>query len=101
MQTENESQMISEFMAGTPVPLIAERYNVPEAYVDRVIEETSFTGKPKRSWSINLLGNRVVYSIVIGWLAWAATFKINIWVFVLAGALFFAATSVIASRRRT
>jgi hypothetical protein len=63
-----DEQMISEFVGGTPVPQIAARYGVAEDYVDRVIEEaTATTEKPKRrrwDWSLNPLGNRILYSVL-------------------------------------
>ena len=47
MTTSTDQRMVEEFMAGTDVPTIAARYAVPEEYVDRVIEQASYT-KPKR-----------------------------------------------------
>jgi hypothetical protein len=44
--------MVEEFIAGRDVPEIAERYDVPEAYVDRVIEDAQ-AAKPKR-WDFSL-----------------------------------------------
>lgn len=62
-----DEQMISEFVGGTPVPQIAARYGVAEDYVDRVIEEAAATpDRPKRrwDWSLNPLGNRILYSVL-------------------------------------
>lgn len=64
--SDTDARMIEEFLGGTEVPEIAARYGVHEAYVDRVIEQTS-RAEPKRwSWSIQNWGNRVLYSLLAG-----------------------------------
>jgi hypothetical protein len=37
----SDQRMVEEFVAGADVPDIAARYAVPEAYVDRLVEEVS------------------------------------------------------------
>lgn len=51
-------------MAGREVPEIAARYNVTEAYVDRVIEQTSFAKKPKRDRSGTRWAAAICVSVV-------------------------------------
>jgi tetrahydromethanopterin S-methyltransferase subunit B len=65
--TDIDGRILGEFVAGADVPDIAQRYAVPEAYVDRVIEETSLV-KPKRRFdaSLNPWPNRLFYSLVAG-----------------------------------
>lgn len=70
MSSGNDQRMVEEFIGGREVPDIAARYNVPEAYVDRVIEQTNLSKPPKRSWSLALKGNRIALAVVIAWAAW-------------------------------
>lgn len=63
MSPDADQRMVEEFIAGAEVPDIAARYAVPEAYVDRIIEQTTLS-KPKRfDWSLNPVGNRIMYSV--------------------------------------
>ena len=85
MTASPDHRMVEEFLAGRTVPEIAARYNVTEEYVDRVIEETHLNepakpAKPKRSWSLNLIGNRIAASLLLAilinvvtgtWIGWA------------------------------
>lgn len=59
--------MVEEFIAGQEVPEIAERYNVPKAYVDRVIEDAQAARPKRRDFSLNRWPNRLVYSNLAGW----------------------------------
>jgi hypothetical protein len=91
--------MAVEFTEGRPVPEIAARYGVTEAYVDRVIEQTSLA-KPKGTWSLDHWVNRLVVSLIVGWLAWMATGKNGPAVLVFAAVVFYAIVTAIVSRRR-
>jgi hypothetical protein len=73
--------MVDEFLAGAQVPTIAERYAVSEAYVDRVIEETSLSKPQRRRFTSSgrARGNRIVYSLVVGWLTWLAAGRPSEW----------------------
>lgn len=74
MSTDVDQRMVEEFAAGTDVPTIAARYAVPEAYVDRVIEDAQGS-KPSRwqIWSLNSWGNRLLYSFLAGLVVQMAT----------------------------
>lgn len=63
--TDVNTRIVDEFVSGREVPDIAARYNVPEEYVDRVIEETSLS-KPAKRWdgSWRNWGNRIAYSVL-------------------------------------
>lgn len=62
-----DGRIVNEFLAGHEVADIAARYAVPEAYVDRVIEETSLTKRQRRfDWSLRPWGNRLFYSLIAG-----------------------------------
>jgi hypothetical protein len=78
---------------------IAARYDVPEAYVDRVIEETSFT-KPKRlSWNLDNWGNRLALALVAGIVVNIATGTLAIGATVTV-VLFVLTTAIIVAGRR-
>lgn len=98
-QTELDERIVGEFVAGDEVPAIAARYNVTEAYVDRVVEETSLTKPKKRDWSWNNWGNRLLYSVLA---AMAMSYLIGSpaigWT--LGVALFALTTAIVAGRKR-
>lgn len=98
--TEIDGRIVSEFAAGGEVPDIAERYAVPEAYVDRVVEEASYA-KPKRrfDWSLNPWGNRLFYSLAAGTVANLAlhTYALGT---VIAVVLFVLTTAIVMVGRR-
>lgn len=95
--TEIDARIVNEFVAGNDVPDIAARYAVPEAYVDRVIEETSLT-KPKRDWSLNNWGPRLLYCLLAG-----TVINLTTGIYALGTAitvvLFVLVTAVVAARR--
>lgn len=67
MSSGTDQRMVEEFVAGREVPDIAARYNVTEAYVDRVVEETHLDKPAKRwNWSWTNWGNRLVYCVLAG-----------------------------------
>jgi hypothetical protein len=67
MSSGTDQRMVEEFIAGREVPDIAARYNVTEAYVDRVVEETHLDKPAKRwNWSWTNWGNRIVYCLLAG-----------------------------------
>lgn len=96
--TDIDGRIVGEFVAGADVPDIAQRYAVPEAYVDRVIEETSLT-KRKHGWSFNSLGNRVVYSVLAGLVVNLAT-GIYLLGTVITVVLFVLTSAIVGIRRR-
>jgi hypothetical protein len=103
----SDQRMVEEFLAGADVADIAARYAVPEAYVDRVIEETHLD-KPRRSWSLTLRGNRIVLALAVAWIAWLllqtpALYMENPGAVVfclLVGLVFYAIISATVGRRR-
>lgn len=91
--------MAAEFADGRDVPEIAARYDVPEAYVDRIIEQATLR-KPKRwSWSWNSWGNRLLYSVLAGLVVNLVT-GIYALGTVTAVVLFVLTSAVVAVRRR-
>jgi hypothetical protein len=98
MSASADQRMVEEFVAGTDVPTIAARYAVPEEYVDRVVEEATYT-KPKRwDWSLNRWGNRAAYSIAAGFVVNLATGVYALGT-VVAVVLFVLTTAVVVTRR--
>lgn len=98
--TEMNARIVNEFVAGKQVPEIAARYDLPEEYVDRVIEQTDLSKPEKRKWdhSWSNWGNRIAYSalaaIVISLLIGSAAIGWTL------GVVLFVVTSAIASIRR-
>lgn len=97
-QTEMNARIVNEFVGGTDVPDIAARYAVPEAYVDRVIEETSLAKPKRRDWSWNNWGNRLAYSILAGLAVNVVTgiYALGTTVTII---LFVVTTAIVAARR--
>jgi hypothetical protein len=97
--TIDTDRMVEEFVAGRGIPDIAARYNVTEAYVDRIIEETRLDKPAKRwSWSLENWGNRLVYSIIAGTVVNLAT-GIYALGTVIAVVLFVLTTAIVTARR--
>ncbi len=90
--------MVEEFIAGAEVPDIAARYAVPEAYVDRIIEETRLD-KPRRrwNWSLSNWGNRLVACLLAGGAINLATGTQTLGT--IAAVVLFLLTSAIVARR--
>ena len=99
MTVDSDQRMVEEFIAGRDVPEIAKRYNVPEAYVDRVIEDAQ-AAKPKR-WDFSLYRwpNRLFYSLLAGWIINISA-GINTLGTVVAVVLFVLTTAIVTVRRR-
>ncbi len=56
--------------------------------------------QPKRyTWSLDNTGNRDVLAIVIGWLAWPAAARVNLWVFLLAAVVSYLVITALIKRR--
>lgn len=98
MSAVTDQRMVEEFVAGREVPDIAARYNVTEAYVDRVVEETSYAKPKRRDWSPTNWGNRLAYSILAGMAVNLAT-GIYALGTVIAVVLFVLTTAIVAARR--
>ncbi|WP_106316838.1 hypothetical protein [Actinoplanes italicus] len=95
---DRDEQMVSEFIAGREVPEIAARYGVAEAYVDRVIEQASLKpARRSRDWSLNPLGNRLLYSVLIALVVNLAT---DTWFGWVVGAALLMLTSAIVTAGR-
>lgn len=97
MTASADQRMVEEFVAGAEVPDIAARYAVPEAYVDRVVEDASRPQRRRRwDWSWRNLGNRIVYSLaagtVVNWVAHAYVLGcvVTVVLFVLTSAIVYA-----------
>lgn len=96
---DRDARIVEEFVAGAEVQDIAARYAVPEAYVDRVIEQTSLT-KPKRhDWSLNNWGNRLAYCLLAGMVVNLTTHLYALGIVVVV-VLFVLTTAIAATRRR-
>ncbi|WP_145830908.1 hypothetical protein [Actinoplanes teichomyceticus] len=100
--SDRDAQMASEYAAGREIPEIAARYDVPVAYVKRVIEEAAAAPlQPVRSrWSLGYQGNRALLALVLGWLAWRASGALTVWTFVLVAVVVYTAISVVIGLRR-
>jgi hypothetical protein len=98
MTASSDQRMVEEFVAGADVPDIAARYAVPEAYVDRLVEEASYTKPKRRDWSVNNWGNRLAYSVLAGMVVNLATgiYALGTTVAVV---LFVLTTAIVAARR--
>lgn len=96
---DRDERIVEEFVAGAEVPTIAARYAVPEEYVDRLVEETSFTAKPKRSWSMNNWGNRLFYSVAAGFFVNVTTHLYALGA-IITVVLFILTTAIITAARR-
>lgn len=100
--TETDARIVNDFVAGSDVPAIAARYAVSEEYVDQVIDQThldkKIVVKAKRDWSLNRWGNRLVYSIIAGFVVNITT---GIYAFgtVIAVVLFFLSTAIVVAAR--
>jgi hypothetical protein len=99
MTASTDQRMVEEFVAGADVPDIAARYAVPEAYVDRLVEEASYTTPKRRDWSINNWGNRLVYSLLAGMVVNLST-GIYALGTTIAVVLFVLTSAIVATRRR-
>lgn len=99
MTQDIDERIVNEFAAGREVPEIAARYNVPEAYVDRVIEEIHADKPAKRwTWSWTNWGNRIVYCLLAGAVVnW--TTGVYALGTVIAVVLFVLVTAILAVRR--
>lgn len=100
--TDRDARIRAEYASGREVPDIAARYDVPVAYVDRVIED-AVTPPPQPAvsrWSLSNQGNRVFLALLIGWLAWMATGRITVWTLVVIALIAYAVTSAVVSLRR-
>lgn len=97
VMTDRDARIAAEYAAGTEVPDIAARYAVPEAYVDRVIEEAVMTKSPGRDWGMNPLGNRIMYSVVIALFINVATSSALGWI---VGVVLLALMSAIVAGKR-
>lgn len=90
--------MVEEFVAGADVPDIAARYAVPEAYVDRLVEDATSAPAKRWDWSLERWGNRLAYSILAGF-AVNLTTGTNAFGTVIAVVLFVLTTAIVVSRR--
>jgi hypothetical protein len=72
--TQIDERIVTDFMAGTPVPEIATRHGVSEDFVDGVIGQATFDEGPAVSrWSLSYTGNRVLLAVALGLLAFVTT----------------------------
>jgi hypothetical protein len=97
--TDIDGRIVNEFVSGAEVPDIAARYAVPEAYVDRVIEETDLSAKPKRSWTLQHWSNRLAASLLAGLVVYWGTAS-NALATIVAVMLFVLTTAIVTVARR-
>jgi hypothetical protein len=97
--TQIDGRIVDEFMAGTDVPEIAARYAVPEAYVDRVLEDASSAKRKRWDGSLNNWGNRLAYSVIAGLIINLATGLYAVGT-VIAVLLFVITTAIVTAVRR-
>lgn len=90
-----DARIAAEFAAGANVADICARYNVTEAYVDRVVMDAT-VARPQPKTGLASTGNRVALAVLIAWISWIVARSIPVGV--LAGALTY--VLVTALRRR-
>jgi hypothetical protein len=92
-----DGRIAGELAAGWEVPDIAARYNVPEAYVERIAEDAA--AKPKRwNFSLDNVWNRLATSLLAGVVVNLST-GIYVLGTVVAVMLFVLITAIVMMRR--
>lgn len=93
---DQDARIAAEYADGREAPEIAARYDVPEAYVERVIEE-AVVARPERRRGLDSTGNRAALALLIGWLVWLPTRSLVL--LLLFGIGFYALITAIVRRR--
>lgn len=98
--TDRDARIRDEYAGGREIPEIAARYAVDPAYVERVIEDATLARPARSRWSPVNQGNRIFFSVLVGWLAWFATGRITGWTFVVVAVVVYVVTSIAIGVRR-